>query len=225
MKKINPQIDISWKKLLMNEFEKEYFLNLKDFLLQEKSKYEIYPHSSKIFSAFNNCSFDKVKIVIIWQDPYHWVWQANWMCFSVNKWISLPPSLKNIFKEINNDLQVQMWDNGDLTNWAKQWVLLLNSILTVRKWQASSHKNKWWEKFIDEVINIISDKKNWIIFLLWGNFAQEKEKLIDKEKHYILKSAHPSPFSAHKWFFGNKHFSKANEILQKQWKEIINWKI
>ncbi len=225
MSKINPQIESSWKKILKDEFQKDYFKNLKDFLIEEKKIYEIYPPSDKIFAAFDNCPFDKLKVVIIWQDPYHGPWQANWMCFSVNEWIPKPPSLQNIFKEINDDMWIEIPQTWNLSSWAKQWVLLLNTTLTVRKWQANSHNWQWWEEFTDNVIKTISDKKSWIVFLLWWNFAKEKQKLIDSQKHHTLQAAHPSPFSAHRWFFGSKHFSKTNKILKEQWKETIIWKI
>jgi uracil-DNA glycosylase len=188
-----------------------------------------------IFNAFNQTPFEKVKVVILWQDPYHWKWQAHWLCFSVQEWISPPPSLKNIFKEIESDIwtspqpyplkekkQILKWD---LTKWTKQWVLLLNAILTVKDWKPASHSKIWWENFTDEVIRTISYKKEWIIFLLWWNFAKSKKSLIDTSKHYILEAQHPSPFSAHNWFFWCKHFSKTNEILIKLEKDEIDWKI
>ncbi len=223
--KINPKIEQSWKKQLQEEFQKEYFQELKQFLVEEKKYFEVYPPSKSIFAAFDNCPFDKLKVVIIWQDPYHWPGQANWLCFSVNPWITKPPSLQNIYKEIEDDLGITMSSSWDLSKWAKQWVLLLNATLTVRRGQANSHKWKWWEEFTNNVIKIISEKKEGVVFLLWWNNAREKKKLIDEDRHYILESTHPSPFSANKWFFGCRHFSKTNEILRSQGKEEINWKI
>lgn len=225
MKKIDPKIEKWWKNALYNEFQSEYFFQLKNFIIEERSIYEVYPPANKIFSAFDNCPFNKIKVVILWQDPYHWPNQANWLSFSVNDWISRPPSLINIFKEIEADLWIKMKEWWNLEKWAKQWVLLLNSTLTVREWEPNSHSWRWWEIFTDKVIETISKEKKWIIFLLWWKFAQEKEKLIDTKKHYILKAAHPSPFSAYKWFFWCKHFSKTNEILKENWKEAIIWKI
>ncbi len=225
MSKVSPKIEQSWKNLLKDEFHKEYFSSLKDFLLEERDSYQIFPPAGKIFAAFNNCPFDILKVVIIWQDPYHWPGQANGLCFSVNPWVAKPPSLQNIYKEIQNDLSVDMSESGDLSKWPQQWVLLLNATLTVRKWQAGSHKWQWWEQFTNNVINLISQHKEWVVFLLWWNYAKEKKELIDTSKHYVLEAAHPSPFSAYKWFFGCKHFSKTNEILEQQNKTPIQWQV
>lgn len=215
----------SWKKILYKEFEKNYMKELKEFLVNDKKNYTIYPKCNEIFSAFNQTPMDSIKIVILGQDPYHGERQANGLSFSVARGIKPPPSLVNIFKEIKDDLGITNYSNGDLTSWAKQGVLLLNSTLTVRANYAGSHQNKGWEKFTDKVISTISEEKTGIIFLLWGKSAQNKEKLIDANKHHILKSSHPSPLSAYRGFFGCKHFSECNRILQKQGKSEIKWKL
>lgn len=223
---INPQIEESWKELLMQEFQADYFIDLKNFLLAEKNKgVTIYPPGAMIFSAFNYTPFDKVKVVIIGQDPYHGTGQAHGLCFSVQNGIKPPPSLVNIFKEIKNDLEIPIPSKGNLESWAKQGILLLNATLTVRANQAGSHQGKGWEKFTDAVIKKLSENKSGLIFLLWGKYAQAKETLIDTNKHYILKAAHPSPFSADSGFFGCKHFSKTNEILRQQGLEKVDWDI
>tara|TARA_B100000242_G_scaffold45421_1_gene27000 strand:+ start:1438 stop:2100 length:663 start_codon:yes stop_codon:yes gene_type:complete len=220
---LEPILEQSWKKELSKEFQKNYFKTLKKKILQEKTKNTIYPNGAKIFRAFELTPFINVKVVILGQDPYHNEGQANGLCFSVNENISHPPSLKNIFKEIKNDLKIELPISGNLERWANQGVLLLNSILTVNKNQAGSHKNFGWENFTDKVIQTISTKKNNIIFLLWGKFAQSKSLIIDNSKHHILVAAHPSPFSANKGFFGCKHFSKTNQILYHLGKEEIKW--
>lgn len=220
---INPTIDNSWKEVLAVEFATPYFQELKQFLLQEKQQYVIYPPGPQIFAAFNRTTFDSVSVVIIGQDPYHGVGQANGLCFSVSDGIRQPPSLVNIFKEINQDLGIAMPKSGNLEPWADQGVLLLNATLTVRANLAGSHQNKGWELFTDAVIKSISEKKSGVVFLLWGKFAQAKEILIDTSRHHVLKAAHPSPFSAYNGFFGCKHFSKTNTILKKTGKEPINW--
>ncbi len=217
------KIDESWKNLLKEEFEKEYFMNLVNFVKSEYNKYKIYPPGKNIFSAFDHCSFNDLKVVILGQDPYHGSGQANGLCFSVSNGITKPPSLLNIFKEIKDDLGTQIPESGNLDRWAKQGILLLNATLTVRANQAGSHQNKGWEIFTDAVIKIISDKNEGLVFLLWGAYAQRKGAVIDHNKHYVLKSAHPSPFAAHKGFCGNKHFSKTNNFLLKSAKEIIQW--
>lgn len=218
-----PQIEESWKSALHEEFGKPYFAELKKFLVSEKQHYIIYPEGKDIFNAFNHTPLNKLKAVIIGQDPYHGPGQAHGLCFSVQKGVKLPPSLKNIYKEIESDLGCSMGTNGDLTSWADQGVLLLNATLTVRARQAGSHQKKGWETFTDQVIRSISDRKEHVVFLLWGRFAQEKASLIDPDKHYILKAAHPSPFSAHSGFFGCKHFSKTNEILEQFGEQPIDW--
>ena len=217
------QIETSWKEKLRYCFESESFINLKKFLKSEKSTQIIYPPGNKIFSAFNLCPFDSVKIVIIGQDPYHGPKQANGLCFSVSDKIKPPPSLQNIFKELKDDLDLKIPSSGNLEHWAEQGVLMLNSTLTVRARQPGSHQKKGWEEFTDNVIRTLSDEKENLIFLLWGRFAQNKAQIIDNEKHYILAAAHPSPLSAHSGFFGCKHFSKTNEILKRLNKKPIKW--
>lgn len=225
MSNISPSIDESWRQTLENEFNTTYFAELKKFLVEEKRKYTIYPPGSLIFSAFNHTPFDKVKVVIIGQDPYHGKGQANGLCFSVRNGIAQPPSLVNIFKEIRNDLGLPMPVSGNLERWADQGVLLLNATLTVRENQPGSHQNHGWENFTNAVIKELSARKSGLVFLLWGKFAQAKEALIDTVKHYVLKAAHPSPFSAYNGFFGCKHFSKTNELLRQQGLREIDWRI
>lgn len=214
----------SWKTVLAEEFAAPYFLQLKDFLVTEKKQYVVYPKESHIFSAFNRTPFDAVKVVIIGQDPYHRPGQANGLCFSVSTGIRKPPSLVNIFKEIQDDLGIPIPESGNLEPWADQGVLLLNATLTVRANSAGSHQKKGWETFTDAVIKKISDQKEKVVFLLWGNFAIQKEVLINPDKHVILKAAHPSPL-ARGAFFGCKHFSKTNAILKRQGIQEINWKL
>ena len=225
MTAINPKIEESWKILLSDEFNKNYFTELKQFLLEEKKQHTIYPRGSDIFNAFNFTPFEKIKVVILGQDPYHGNRQAHGLSFSVPNGVKKPPSLKNIFKELAEDLQIPIPETGNLTSWAKQGVLLLNATLTVRSKKAGSHQKKGWEKFTDAIIQKISTEKEGVIFLLWGRFAQDKVKLIDKNKHQILTAPHPSPFSAYSGFFGCKHFSKTNTILKEQGLIEINWTI
>lgn len=214
----------SWKKVLSNEFSATYFQQLKAFLIEEKKQYVVFPKETLIFSAFNRTPFDTVKVVIIGQDPYHGPGQANGLCFSVSPGIRKPPSLINIFKEIQDDLGIPIPESGNLEPWADQGVLLLNATLTVRANTASSHQKKGWETFTDAVIKKISEQKENVVFLLWGNFAIQKEALINPGKHVILKAAHPSPL-ARGAFFGCKHFSKTNALLKEQGIQEINWKI
>ena len=226
MQQINPTIEESWKSILFEEFNKAYFNELKNFLIAEKAKNKVYPPGDKIFAAFNLLPFDKVKVVMLGQDPYHGVGQAHGLCFSVPNGISPPPSLVNIFKEIKSDLGIDIPKHGNLESWAKQGVLLINATLTVRANQAGSHQRKGWETFTDAVIKNLSEKKSGLVFMLWGRFAQSKEELIDKNKHFILKTGHPSPLSAYKaGFFGCKHFSLTNRILEKQGLEVIDWSL
>jgi len=214
----------SWKNILEKEFEKSYFKDLVEFVKNEYSKNTCYPKGLDIFAAFDYCSFDDVKVVILGQDPYHGPNQANGLCFSVKDGITHPPSLINIFKEISTDLNKVYPKSGNLEMWAKQGVLLLNATLTVRAHEAGSHQKKGWETFTDEVIKQISNNKEHVVFLLWGGFAKKKAKLIDKKKHFILESGHPSPLSANRgYWFGNKHFSKTNEILKSLNKTIVEW--
>ncbi len=217
-------LDISWFNLLELEFKKPYFKDLMTYLDTEFQNQICFPKETEIFAAFNHCSFDNIKVVIIGQDPYHGDKQANGLCFSVNEGVKFPPSLLNIFKEIEADMGVNKPSSGDLIGWAKQGVLLLNTTLTVRKSEAGSHQKKGWEIFTDEVIRKISDTKEDVIFLLWGSFAQTKSTLIDTKKHYVLPAGHPSPLSANRGlWFGNKHFSKTNEILISLQKEVVIW--
>ncbi|KMQ52363.1 Uracil-DNA glycosylase, family 1 [Chitinispirillum alkaliphilum] len=222
---MDPKIGKSWKKHLAAEFESEYFRSLEVFLLEEKKKYSVYPPGPKVFSAFDHTPFDKTKVVILGQDPYHGDGQANGLCFSVNEGIKRPPSLINIFKELHSDTGVQIPQNGNLEKWAKQGVLLLNATLTVRARQAGSHQKKGWEKFTDQVIRTLSEKKSGLVFLLWGNYARAKETLINSSIHHILKAPHPSPFSADRGFFGCRHFSKTNQILRAQGMGEIDWSL
>ena len=218
------KMDVSWKTVLADEFQRPYFAHIKEVLLQEKQVWHIiYPAWSDIFNAFNLTPFDAVKIVILWQDPYHGEWEAHGLCFSVQDGVRQPPSLKNIFKELQSDLGITPPVSWNLTKRAEQWVFLLNAGLTVMKDTPNSHKDIWWHDFTDAVIKVISDKKEWIIFLLRWAFAQKKKELIDTSRHTVLECPHPSPFSVHKWFFGCKHFSKVNEILKNRWKKEINW--
>ena len=219
---VSPVIHESWKGPLNAEFKKPYFAQLKQFLIEEREKHTIYPPGKLIFSAFNHTHFD-VKVVILGQDPYHGAGQANGLCFSVSDGVKMPPSLANIFKEIQNDLGLPLPITGNLERWADQGVLLLNAILTVRANEPGSHQGKGWETFTDCVIQHISKEKEGVVFLLWGRYAQAKEKLIDTSKHHVLKAPHPSPFSVHTGFFGCKHFSKANELLHTQGKREIDW--
>ena len=219
-------IENSWLEVLKDEFEKDYMKEIKSFLVKEIENWKtIYPHPKNIFKAFDKTPFDKVKVVILWQDPYHWPNQAQGFCFSVEKWQKLPPSLKNIYKELETSLWISPSNSWDLTAWTEKWVFLLNAILTVEAGKPASHSQIGWEKFTDSVIKTISDKKENIVFLLWGAFAQSKEYLIDKNKHFILKTSHPSPFSANRWFLWSNCFKETNEILEKIWKEKIDWKL
>lgn len=225
METINPAIEASWKEVLWDEFNAPYFIDLKKFLVEEKQQHTIFPPGKFIFNAFNLTPFNEVKVVLLGQDPYHGVGQAHGLCFSVQDGIPHPKSLINIFKELNSDLGISIPKNGNLEKWAKQGVLLLNATLTVRAHQAGSHQGKGWETFTDTVIKKLSEKKEGLVFILWGNYAQAKEVLIDTSKHHILKTVHPSPLSASRGFFGCRHFSKANEILQKLGKGPIDWEL
>ena len=223
MQSVNPSIPKSWKKVLHAEFTKDYFLSLKQFLLDEKSKYTIYPKNRDIFHAYNSMEFHDVKVVILGQDPYHGIGQAHGLSFSVQDGISFPPSLKNIFKELVDDIGCDYPTSGNLTKWAEQGVLLLNTVLTVRAGEANSHREKGWEYFTDATIRAISENLENVVFILWGRPAQMKEKLIDSSKHFILKAPHPSPLSSYRGFFGSKPFSKTNEYLLAHGKTPINW--
>jgi len=227
LKSINlkDSINEDWLALLKTEFESNYFKELNYFLKEERKKFTIFPSVNEIFTAYNLTSFKNIKVVLLGQDPYHGEAQAHGLCFSVKKTIKPPPSLKNIYKELSNDVSFTAPKHGDLSSWARQGVFLLNATLTVRKSNPGSHQKKGWETFSDETIKVISENKKGVVFLLWGKFAQEKAKLIDSEKHHILKAAHPSPFSAYKGFFGCKHFSKTNALLQANNLTPINWNL
>jgi uracil-DNA glycosylase len=225
MEKLDPNINESWKEILLDEFQKPYFYDLKMFLESERKQYQVFPPGNLIFNAFNKTPFDKVKVVILGQDPYHGPGQAHGLCFSVPSVVNPPPSLVNIFKELKTDLGLPIPSHGNLESWADQGVFLLNSTLTVRANQPLSHHNKGWENFTDSVVRILSEKKKGLVFLLWGRNAKEKENLIIESKHFILKAAHPSPFSAANGFFGCRHFSKTNELLNQQSLQPINWKL
>jgi uracil-DNA glycosylase len=220
---MNVKIETTWKLLLHNEFEKEYFEKLVDFIREEYKTKTIYPPGNLIFNAFNLCPFNKVKTVIIGQDPYHGPGQAHGLCFSVIDGTGFPPSLVNIFKEIESDLGIPPPISGNLERWAAQGVLLLNATLTVRAQQAGSHQRKGWEEFTDSAINILNNEKQNLVFFLWGAYAQKKGESIDESKHLVLRSVHPSPLSAARGFFGNKHFSRCNEYLAKNRIQPIQW--
>lgn len=217
------RIESGWKEVLAPTFQQEYFQDLVAFVKDEYSKGLVFPPGKEIFNAFDFCPLDQVKVVILGQDPYHGPGQAHGLSFSVKEGQSFPPSLLNIFKEIKADLGKDMPPHGDLSRWAQQGVFLLNATLTVRAHQAGSHQKRGWEEFTDSVIQAISDKKEHVVFLLWGAYAQKKSSLIDSSKHMILKAPHPSPLSAHRGFLGCRHFSKANTYLESQGLEPINW--
>jgi len=221
------ELEPSWLKVLSDEFDKPYMADLRKFLKEEKEAgHKIYPKNADIFNAFNKTPLDKLEVVILGQDPYHGDSQAHGLSFSVQKGITIPPSLRNIYKELATDISGFVIPNhGDLTEWAEQGVLLLNASLTVRAASPGSHQKRGWETFTDTVIRKISDEKEGIVFILWGSFAQAKAELIDQKKHHIIKSPHPSPFSADRGFFGSKPFSKTNEILVKEGKKAIDWQI
>ena len=220
---MNVKIEESWKQVLSDEWNKDYFIKLTDFVRNEYATGQVFPPGKEIFAAFDATPFDNVKVVIIGQDPYHDVNQANGLCFSVRDGIPFPPSLLNIFKEIQDDLGTPIPQSGDLSRWAKQGVLLLNSTLTVRAHSAGSHQNKGWEQFTDEVILQLAQQKENLVFILWGSYAIKKGAFINRMKHLVLTSPHPSPLSAYRGFFGNKHFSQANDYLIKHGKTPITW--
>lgn len=225
--KLTPLIEHSWLEVLKGEFDKPYFLQLKQFLTDERKLHTVYPPGKLIFSAFNHTPFSGVEVVILGQDPYHGAGQANGLCFSVSDGVPMPPSLVNIFKEVRNDLGYAYDGNGwqgNLERWANQGVLLLNAILTVRANEPGSHQGHGWETFTNSVIERLSNEKEGLVFLLWGKYAQAKEQLIDTQRHHVLKAAHPSPFSAYNGFFGCKHFSKTNQILKGHGKKEIDWR-
>ncbi len=223
------RIESSWKRALATEFGKEYFEKLTQFVRDEYAQATIYPAPKDMFRAFDLCPFDRVKVVIIGQDPYHGPKQANGLCFAVHEGLRLPPSLQNIFKEIKSDLGIDPQSSdgqpdGDLSRWAEQGVLLLNATLTVRAQSPGSHQKKGWEEFTDAAIRALSDQRENLVFILWGNYAKQKGAIIDRSKHLVLEAAHPSPFSAYSGFFGSKHFSKTNEYLRDHGKAEIDWR-
>ncbi len=218
------KIEQSWKEVLANEFQEPYFEKLTTFVREEyKGNTPIYPPAKLIFNAFDHCPFNDVKVVILGQDPYHGAGQANGLCFSVNRGVQPPPSLVNIFKEVAADTGRPIPDNGDLTRWSDQGVLLLNATLTVRATSAGSHQNKGWEQFTDAVIRILAQKREHLVFILWGSYAQKKGAFIDRNRHLVLTSPHPSPLSAYHGFFGNHHFTQANDYLERHNKSGIVW--
>ncbi|MDE6403531.1 MAG: uracil-DNA glycosylase [Muribaculaceae bacterium] len=217
------RIEQSWKEQLADEWEKEYFINLTRWVRSEYATHTVFPPAGRIFAALDTTPFNDVKVVILGQDPYHDVGQANGMCFSVAPGVQMPPSLVNIFKEVSDDTGAPQPADGDLTRWARQGVLLLNSILTVRAHQAASHREHGWEQFTDAVIRALATRPEGIVFLLWGSYAARKGAFIDRTRHLVLESAHPSPLSAYRGFFGNHHFSRANQYLVSQGKTPIQW--
>ena len=219
------KIGNSWDDVLAGEFEKEYYLKLREFLKTEYSSYRVYPPMEHIFRALKETPYDKVKAVILGQDPYHEPGQAQGLCFSVPEGVKQPPSLVNIFKEMQADLGVRPPSHGNLLTWAHQGVLLLNAVLTVREHEANSHKNKGWEQFTDRVISLLNDREDPVVFILWGANAKAKASLITNDRHCILTGAHPSPLSAHNGFWGGRYFSRTNEFLEEQGREPINWRI
>ena len=223
--KVDPLIESSWKMVLADEFNKEYFLELKSFLLEEKKTYRVFPAGKSIFNAFDHTPFDRVKVVLLGQDPYHGAGQAHGLCFSVPEGVPKPPSLVNILKELKSDLGYDEPLHGNLTKWADQGVLLLNATLTVRENQAGSHQNHGWETFTDAAIKQLSERREGLIFILWGNYAIAKKALIDTSRHAILSSVHPSPLSAHRGFFGCRHFSQVNNLLRQHGVEEIDWRL
>ncbi len=220
------KLEKGWSKRLKGEFDQPYMKKLSEFHKNELEKGKIiFPEKDNIFACFNFTSFDQVKVVIIGQDPYHGEGQAHGLCFSVQKGVAIPPSLLNIYKEINRDLKIPIPNHGSLINWAKQGVLLLNATLTVEANKAGSHQNKGWEEFTDKVVEILNKEKEGLVFVLWGSYAQKKGAHIDQKKHLVLKSVHPSPLSAHRGFLGSGHFSKINKYLEKHGKTPINWAV
>ncbi|MBI1363469.1 MAG: uracil-DNA glycosylase [Proteobacteria bacterium] len=218
------RLDPSWKNPLMSEFEQPYMADLRSFLMSEKERGAVvYPKGDEIFNAFNTTPLDKVKVVILGQDPYHGPNQAHGLSFSVRKGVPLPPSLQNIYKELEADLGIKVASHGDLSKWAEQGVLLLNSVLTVRQAEAASHQNKGWERFTDKVIDLVNTQRSGVAFILWGSYAQAKGKLIDRKKHFVITSPHPSPLSAHRGFFGSRPFSAVNRYLEQNGQSAIDW--
>jgi uracil-DNA glycosylase len=226
MSTASPQIDETWREQIGSEFKKDYMLALKSFLRQEYSQGKtIYPQKSEYFAAFNQTPFDQVKVVILGQDPYHGPGQAHGLCFSVKPGVPTPPSLQNIYKELREDLGIEPAGHGFLNSWANQGVLLLNSVMTVEQGQAASHRNRGWEIFTDSVIAALNEREKPMVFILWGSYAQKKGAIVDSQKHLILKGPHPSPLSAHRGFFGCRHFSKANDFLIANGQSPVDWEL
>ncbi len=225
VQEINPQLESGWKEVLKEEFQKSYFPSLKEFLITERTQHTVYPPGPQIFAALNQTPFDKVKVVILGQDPYHGPGQAHGLCFSVPAGIAPPPSLINIFKELKSDLGIAFPGHGNLEKWARQGVLLLNATLTVRANHAGSHQKKGWEIFTDRAIELLSEKRKNLVFILWGNYARQKTAIIDTSKHKVLTAVHPSPLSASRGFFGCRHFSATNEYLMQHNMEPIDWNL
>lgn len=217
------RIEEGWRKALQEQWEAPYFQALTEFVTQRYAQTRVYPPGRQIFAAFDQCPFDQVKVVILGQDPYHGPHQANGLCFSVNQGIEFPPSLRNIFKEVSSDTGAPIPASGDLSRWAQQGVLLLNATLTVEEHMAGSHQGRGWEQFTDSAISALSQKRDHLVFILWGSYARSKAALIDRSRHLVLESVHPSPLSAHRGFFGNHHFSLANKYLQAHGIAPINW--
>ena len=225
------QLPTSWQSNIWEEFQKSYMKNIASFICQETKTWKtIYPKVEDIFNALKYTNFKDAKVVILGQDPYHGAWQAHGLSFSVLDWVNIPPSLRNIYKELENECFLKYKDwwrsndvSGNLEHWAKQWVLLLNSVLTVEVWKPASHSKIWWQKFTDTIIKTISKEKEWVVFLLWWAYAIGKQEFIDEEKHLVLTSPHPSPFSAYKWFHWNNHFIKCNSYLEEKWDSKIEW--
>ena len=220
------KLEPSWKALLQDEFQQPYMLALRQFLRDQKAAGKtIYPPGPDIFNALNSTPFNQVRVVILWQDPYHGPGQAHGLCFSVQKGVAVPPSLKNIYKELNRDLGLKLPAHGNLSHWAQQGVLLLNAVLTVEAGNAGAHQNKGWERFTDKIVALLNQRREHLVFMLWGSYAQKKGAIIDRSKHLVLQSAHPSPLSAHRGFLGNSHFSSANDYLQSHQLPPIDWQI
>lgn len=216
----------SWNEILQKEFSQEYYKNIKKIIVDDINAWEtIYPPLDKVLGAFEKTPLSELKVVILWQDPYHGAGQAHWLSFSVQDGINPPPSLKNIYKELHEDLWIEIPKGGNLEKWCWEWVLLLNAILTVKAWLPASHWKIGWETFTDHIIQAISEHTSWVVFILWWSFARSKKVLIDSKKHFTIESAHPSPFSAQSGFFWSKPFSKTNEILKKLWKKEIDWRL
>ena len=219
-------LDPSWKQHLLPEFDQQYMKSLSNFLRVEKSRGKsIFPNGKDIFNALDSTTFDAVKVVVLGQDPYHGPGQAHGLCFSVKPGVAIPPSLKNIYKELQSDLDIEQANHGCLQHWAQQGVLLLNSVLTVEAGQAASHQGKGWEQFTDKIISLLNQKRDKLVFLLWGSYAQRKGEFIDRDKHLVLQSPHPSPLSASRGFYGNHHFSRSNAYLTEQGRGAIDWQL